>query len=429
MHTPDLARVAATAQVAAPATAGRRPATAGRPRAARAAPSVARRLLPTTVMSVRKLTSPLIVAGAALAAATLAFGFKRGPAPLGPPPKSVAVRRGPILQSVVATGRIEPRMKVEVKAKVSGVVTSLPFDTGDRVKEGEVIAELEKDVLQARVREAKARLAAAVALADQTRVGLSSAERDFARGQLDRLRQLKQDGLIAARDYDKAKADFDLAAARFESNTASQEVADAGVAQARALLEEAENQLGYATVVAPLDGMVLSRDIDVGSGVSGLASAAGFGTTLMAIGDVSELHVVADVDEEDVGKVRLGQEARVHVESFRDRSFPGTVRKIAPQGTMKDKVISFEIEVAVDDTGADLRPLMTADAEVVIAERADALLVPEAAVVREGERTFVQVPGAGEEGPRRVAVALGIGNGSEVEVTGGLAEGDLVVGP
>jgi len=174
---------------------------------------------------------------------------------------------------------------------------------------------------------------------------------------------------------------------------------------------------------------VLSRDVDVGAGVSAVGSSAGFGTSIMRIGDTSRLHVVGQVDEVDIGRVALGQRARIRVESFRGRVFPGVVTKIAPQGNEKDKVVNFEVEVEVTGGADGLRPMMTADAEVIIAEKADTLLVPEAAVVRDGDATFVERPGPRSGDKERVPVVLGITNGSEAEVVSGLAEGELIVGP
>ena len=150
----------------------------------------------------------------------------------------------------------------------------------------------------------------------------------------------------------------------------------------------------------------------------------------MRIGDTSRLHVVGQVDEVDIGRVVLGQPARIRVESFRGRVFPGVVTKIAPQGNEKDKVVNFEIEVEVTGDATGLRPMMTADAEVIIAEKADALLVPEAAVVRDGEATFVERPNPRHaDGKERVPVVLGITNGSDAEVLSGLADGEPIVGP
>jgi HlyD family secretion protein len=343
---------------------------------------------------------------------------------------TVAVRRGDIVESVVATGKIEPKTKVEIKAKVNGIVTALPVDAGDPVKEGQIVAELDKEVAEARVKEARAHLLAARAQAEKQRVEVTSAERDFSRQELVRQQALKQGGIISARELDKAKLDSDLADTRFASARAALAVAEAEVAGGEATLEEAENELRYATILSPLTGIVLVRPVDVGAGVSAVGSSAGFGTPIMTVGDVSQLHVVGQVDEIDIGRVVVGQPARIRVESLRGHPFAGEVTRIAPQGNEKDKVINFEIEVAVRGDATGLRSMMTADAEVIIAEKRDVLLVPEAAVVRDGEQAFVERPAPrAADGKQRAAVTLGIGNGSEVEVTDGIAEGDLIVGP
>jgi len=342
---------------------------------------------------------------------------------------TVVVKRGPIRESVVATGKIEPKTKVDIKSKVNGIVQFLYVDAGDTVTEGQVVAELDKEVAEARVKEARATLLAAQAGAARARVEVSSTERDYAQKELTRQADLHRRGVVSTEEHERAKRDFDLAQIRYESAKANLQIAEAQVAQAQAGLERAENELRYATITAPLTGVVLSRDVDIGSGVSAVGAAAGFGTTVMTVGDTSELHVVGLVDEIDIGRVTLGQPARIRVESFPGKVFSGKVTKIAPQGSEKDKVINFEIKVSVLGDASGLRPMMTADAEAIVAEKADVLLIPEAAVVRDSGQTFVERPNGAPGGKDRVSVTLGVGNGAEVEVVSGLGEGETVVGP
>jgi HlyD family secretion protein len=342
---------------------------------------------------------------------------------------TVQVRRGTVVRSVVATGRIEPKSRVEVKSKVNGIVKALPLAVGDPVTEGEVVAELDKEVAEARVREMRATLQSAKFAQTRMRAEASSAERDFARSELGRVEELSRDGIISVRETDKARADYRLAVARHDAASAAAQVADAEVARATALLDQAENELRFATILSPLTGIVLARQVDVGAGVSGVGSLAGMGSPIVTVGDVSELHVVGQVDEIDIGAIALGMPARIRVDAFRDRPSPGAVTKIASQGTERNKVVNFEIEVAIRGEAEGLRPNMTADAEVIVAERSDVLVVPEASVVREGDRAFVERPtGRGDE-RTRVEVRLGLGNGADVEVVDGLAEGDVIVGP
>jgi HlyD family secretion protein len=292
-----------------------------------------------------------------------------------------------------------------------------------------VVAELDREVAEARVREMRATLQSAKFAQTRMRAEASSAERDFARSELARIEELSRDGIISARETDKVRADYRLAVARHDAAGAAVQVADAEVARAAALLEQAENELRFATILSPLTGIVLARHADVGAGVSGVGSLAGIGSPIITVGDVSELHVVGQVDEIDIGAVALGMPARIRVDAFRDRPSPGVVTKIASQGTERNKVVNFEIEVAVRGEAEGLRPNMTADAEVIVAERPDVLIVPEASVVREGDRAFVERPtGRGVE-RSRVEVRLGLGNGADVEVIEGLGEGDVIVGP
>ena len=371
-----------------------------------------------------------IAAAIVVTVLVLAVRACRPGAAVDPNLHTVAVRRGALLESVVATGKIQPKTKVDVKARVNGIVKQLPVDAGSAVSEGQIIAELDKEVAQARVKEARARLLSARAQAERMRVEVTSSDRDFTQRELLRQQQLKQTGIASSRELDKAKLDYELAQTKLDATRANLQGAEADVVSAEAVLEQAENELRYATILSPMTGLVLSRDVDVVAGVSAVGSSAGFGSPIMTIGDVSELHVVGQVDEVDIGKVQLGQQARIRVESFRGRVFPGEVTKIAPQGTEKEKVVNFEIEVVVRGDTAGLRPLMTADAEVIIAEKADALIIPEAAIIRDGEQTFVERPARhAKDGKERVPITLGIGNGADAEVATGLAEGDVIIGP
>jgi HlyD family secretion protein len=366
--------------------------------------------------------------GGAVAALLLVVALARSARDTGPPPHTVPVRRGTIVKSVVATGKTEPKSKVEIKSKVNGIVKRLPVATGDVVSEGQVVAELDREVAEARVEEARAAVAAAHAIAEQARAAVTSAERTVAQQDLARLRALKEEQIISARELDRGWLDAEMAASRDARARAALDAAIARVARAEAVLEQAENELRYATIVSPLTGTVLALPIEVGSGVSGINSVSGFGSAIMTVGDVSQLHVVGQVDEVDIGSVTVGLPARVRVDAFPATMFQGEVTKIAPQGTEKDRVVNFEVEVTLTGDATGLRPMMTADAEIVLAEKSEVLLVPEAAVLREGEAAFVERP-RGRNGRDRVPVTLGIGNGSDVEVVAGLAEGDEIVGP
>jgi HlyD family secretion protein len=206
-------------------------------------------------------------------------------------------------------------------------------------------------------------------------------------------------------------------------------MARAEVEKARASMERAETDLRYATITSPMDGLVLSRDVEVGDAVSSILVLGSEATLVMTLGDVSEVYVLGKVDEADIGKVYLGQRARIVVESFKEKSFEGKVTKISPLGVEKDNVTTFEVRVSIHNPGGELKTNMTANAEVILEEKKGVLLVPESAVVYDKERKpSIEVPDPRAEGGRRkVAVKLGISNGVKTELAEGLREGDRVV--
>ena len=212
--------------------------------------------------------------------------------------------------------------------------------------------------------------------------------------------------------------------------------AQAQIAQAKATVDRAEENLSYATIVSPMDGLVLSRDVEVGDAVSSILVLGSQATLVMTLGDVSDVYVLGKVDQADIGRVYFGQRARIVVESFKDRKFDGQVTKISPLGVEKDNVTTFEVRVSIRNPGGELKANMSANAEIILEEKKNVLLVPESAVIYDKARnTFVEVPSqAAEKGKVKVPVKLGIGNGIkdcqgrvDSRVEAGPA-GDLTVG-
>jgi HlyD family secretion protein len=178
-----------------------------------------------------------------------------------------------------------------------------------------------------------------------------------------------------------------------------------------------------------MDGIVLSRDVEVGDAVSSILVLGSQATKIMTLGDVSDVYVLGKVDEADIGKVYLGQPARIVVESFKDKKFYGKVTKISPLGVEKDNVTTFEVRVSIRNPGGELKANMSANAEIIREEKKNVLLVPESAVVYDRQRaTFLEVPDpTNEKGRRQVPVRLGISNGVKTELVAGLKEGDKVI--
>jgi HlyD family secretion protein len=347
------------------------------------------------------------------------------------PSKLGTAEKGDIARSVVATGKIEPLAKVEVKSKASGIVNRILVEAGDRVRRGQVLMELDREELQARHREAQATLLSARASLERTRVEALGPDLPFLKSSMERARRLYQQGLVSTSVVEEAEKGYELALNKQHAARATVAVNRAEVARAQAALERAETDLRNATIASSMDGMVLSRDVEVGDAVSSILVMGSEATLLMTLGDVGSVFVRGKVDEADVGKISVGQSARIAVESFKDRKFAGQVTRIAPLGQEKDNVTTFEVRVSIENPGGELRANMTANAEIIREEKKGVLLVPESAVVYDKDRkTFLELPDpAAEGGKRKVSAQLGISNGVKTEVlsAGTLKAGDKVV--
>ncbi len=359
------------------------------------------------------------------------------------PSKLASVEKGDIAKSVVATGKIEPLTKVEVKSKASGIVKRVLVDYGDHVKAGQTLVELDKEQLEARVREARANLMAAQAAVkasqatfERNKVDAEGPDVPFLKASMDRARHLHSDGLISEAVLEDSEKAYQLALNKQMSSTRNLAVSradiarsEAQVAQAQAVLDSDEEDLRNSTIVSPMDGIVLSKDVEVGDAVSSILVLGSQATLVMTLGDVSEVYVKGKVDEADISRVYLSQPARITVESLKGKTFEGKVTKISPMGVEKDNVTTFEVRVSIHNPSGELKANMSANAEVIQQEKKGVLLVPEAAVVYDKDRkTFLEVPDAkAENGRRKIAAELGISNGVKAELVKGLKEGDKVI--
>jgi HlyD family secretion protein len=381
----------------------------------------------------------------ALVAAGAYVSTANGSATVLDPSRLATVERGPMTRSVVATGKIEPITKVEIKSKANGIIERLAVDVDHRVQTGQVLAELDKENLNARLREARANfeaaraaLAAAEAQARKNEIEAEAPDVAFAESAHQRAQSLSDQRLISQEALDQAKSAHDQARNRQRAaqsqllmSRAKIEEARAQVAQAQAATERAEEELANATIRAPIRGTVLTRDVEIGSPVSSILNLGANASLVMTLGDIGQVFVRGKVDEADIGFVRRGMPARITAESFRDQTFSGKVTQISPIGVEKDNVTTFEVEVSIDNPGQQLKANMTANAEVILEEKPDTLIVPESAIsYDEKKNAFVEVadPGA-EQGRRKVPVKVGIGNGTRTEVLEGLSVGQRVVLP
>ena len=357
--------------------------------------------------------------------------------------KIAVVERTDLARSVVATGKVQPVTQVEIKSKASGIVLKLPVNIGDVVHKGQLICELDQNDLIPALREQEAALHVAEAnvksaKADYERFKVDAAGPDvpFLKRDLDRAKSMLAQGLIAQNTRDDAEKNYSMAMQKQESAKANLGVAAAAISKAEAAFEQqqavvtmAQENLRNATILSPIDGVVLSRDVEVGAAVSSILQVGSSATLIMTLGDLNEVYVKGKVDETDVGKVYLGEPARIAVESFKDQKFAGRVTKISPMGTEKDNVTTFEVRVSISNDKHLLKAQMTANAEIILEEHKGVLAIPEGAVLFNKDRsTAAQIPDpTDEQGFRKVAITTGISNGAKTEVLKGLSQGQQIV--
>ncbi|MGO9642516.1 MAG: efflux RND transporter periplasmic adaptor subunit [Candidatus Acidiferrales bacterium] len=359
------------------------------------------------------------------------------------PSKLAKVEKGDLAKSVVATGKIEPITRVEIKSKASGIVKKLYVDYGDKVKKGQLLADLDKEEIQARVDQARAQLEGSNASLNGTRADLERAKVDaegpdvpLLKRAYERAQGMAKDGVVSASALDDAEKNYEMSLNKQNVSKAQLRVlqakigqAEGQVAQDRANLQQLEEQLGYTTIESPIDGIVLSRDVEIGDAVSSILVMGSASTLVMTLGDTSEVYVKGKVYESDIGKVYLGQPARIKVESFKDKTFTGKVTKISPMGVEKDNVTTFEVRVSINNPEGVLKAMMTANAEIILEEHKNVLQIPEGAILYDKDKkASVEIPDPkAKEGKKKIAVNIGISNGAKTELLQGLKEGDEVV--
>ena len=372
----------------------------------------------------------------------VAVAFSHGSSKIDPS-KLAKVEKGDLAKSVVATGKVEPITKVEVKSKASGIVKKLLVEYGDRVKKGQLLAQLDKVEIEAGVEQSRASLEAAQANRkgaeadyERAKVDAESPDVPLLKRAYDRAVQMAKDGVVSESALDDAEKAYKLAVnkqnvARAQMIVLQAKIAQsqAQVAQDQANLKQLEEQLNYTDIVSPIDGIILSRDVEMGDAVSSILVLGSGATLVMTLGDTSQVYVKGKVDESDIGRVYLGQPARIKVESFKDKTFNGVVTKISPMGVEKDNVTTFEVRVSIQNPGGELKAEMTANAEIILEEHKNVLQIPEGAIIYDKDRNAsVQVPDPkGKDGQRKVAINIGISNGAKTEVLKGLKENDQVI--
>ena len=329
-----------------------------------------------------------------------------------------------IVNTVTATGTIEPVTSVTVGTQVSGIVSKLYVDYNSVVKKGQVIAELDKSNLISELNSAKANL-------EQAKASLASAESSlsYQAANFRRNKTLYQKGLISGNDYESARLSYQTAMASVSS-------ARDQVSAAREQVKKAQTNLGYATITSPIDGIVLSKSVEEGQTV-----AASFSTpTLFTIAkDLTNMQVVADVDEADIGDVRVGERVTFTVDAYPDNTFSGTVKQVRQEATTTNNVVTYEVVISAPNSELKLKPGLTANVTIFTAERQNVLSVPTKALRFTPTKDLI--PGAkiidckgknkvwSREGNtfRAHAVQIGMSDGMNTEIQGGISRGQIVV--
>ncbi len=285
-------------------------------------------------------------------------------------PRYVAepVTRGRLVVTVAANGTLQPTNKADIGSELSGTVARVLVDVNDRVKKGQVLAELDTARLDDQVMRSRAALDVAHAKVRQSQATVQEAS-----GNLQRLQEVARlSGGRVPSQAELASAQATLARAQAEAASAT-----AGVADATAALSADETNRRKASIRSPINGVVLSRSVDPGNAVAASLQAV---TLFTLAEDLTQIKLAVNVDEADVGQVRDGQNATFSVSAYPNRNYPATVTRVSYGSTTKDNVVTYIAELRVDNTDLTLRPGMTAGALIVATERTDALLVPNAAL-------------------------------------------------
>jgi HlyD family secretion protein len=356
----------------------------------------------------------------------------------------VEVKREDIAVSVVATGVIEPiSNRIEIRSKASGIVKVVNVDVGDRVIPGQILVELDRDQLLAQLREAEANLQAAKAdvmavHAELKRNRILAEEYDvrLARANHQRSIELFEEQLIPKSMFDETKGRLDealnrqrAALATLAETEASIDQREARVSQIQAVVDRINEELKYTSIRSPIHGIVLSREVEIGSAVSSILIMGAGATKVMELGDMNAVYVRGQVNESDIGMVSVGLPTRITVETYKDKKFHGEVYKIVPLGVKSNNVTNFEVRVSVKNPEGLLLANMSANAEIILEEHRDVLTIPEGALIFEDDQNrYVEVPDlTSETGRRRIAVEIGISTGTRAEVLSGLEEGTQVI--
>jgi HlyD family secretion protein len=392
------------------------------PAAKEKAPKPSREPLPKRPKR-RRWLAPLVAVllAAAGTAGVYAYVHKPAAAATG---SAIEVKKGDLTETASATGKIQPEVQVDVKSKASGAVAEVLVKPGDHVEAGQLLVRLDKT-------DANRQLDSARLSRDRAQADVVSAQSAINVAQID-LKNDQESEALAQKGVDLGVGSAD--ALRTAQHTT--QVAKAGLTQKQAQLssaqlslqaaelavQDAETQLTNTEIKAPMDGTVLTVSVEKGSIVSSALTNVNGGTAVLTLADLSDLRVIGSISESQVGDVQPGQEVRIRVDTYADKVFKGVVDRVSPLGTETSNVVTFDVEIRIDDPNQSLlKSGMNADVEIVTDEQKDVLLVPITAVQSKGKRRFVTLA-SGEER----AIETGASDGTVMVVTKGLSDGDSI---
>jgi len=372
-------------------------------------------------MKVRnKMKKVLIVSAVVIILALTAYFFLRGNNN-EPQFRTEKVVKGDVVMAVTATGTVNPVTTVLVGTQVSGTIKEIYVDYNSPVRKGQLIARIDPTLFEAQVEQAKANL-----LSAQANLVKATATRIDAKRTMDRNKELFSKNLIARSDLDTAETNND-------TDVALESAAKSQIAQTKAALKLVDTNLQYTRIISPVDGVVISRNVDVGQTV-----AASFQTpTLFTIAqDLTKMQIDTSVDESDIGNIKVGQDVEFIVDAYPDSTFKGRVWQIRNAPITVQNVVTYDVVIKVDNPELKLKPGMTANVSIIISTKKDVLKIPNAVLrfrlSEKGAQTSEKKgPGVWilEKGkPRRVSVTAGISDGSFTELlSGDIREGQELI--
>jgi HlyD family secretion protein len=337
------------------------------------------------------------------------------------------VARGDIEMAVTATGTVNPVTTVLVGTQVSGTIKNIYVDFNSPVKKGQLIARIDPALFEAQVNQARSNLFSAQANQEKAEATLVDAQRT-----MERYKELFSKNLVA-------KSDFDTAETNYETAKASVNAAKAQVAQSEAALSSTDINLYYTKIISPVDGIVVSRNVDVGQTV-----AASFQTpTLFSIAqDLTKMQIDTNVAEADIGKLKVGQDVEFTVDAYPDITFKGKVGQVRNAPITVQNVVTYDVVIHVNNPDVKLKPGMTANVSIIVSIKKDVLKIPNAALrfkpVDKSKPADKSKPGAQQKGTavwtleqgksKRIPVSLGISDGNYTEViSGDIKEGQELI--